>query len=391
MLAFPHGESLWGNAADLALTVPWERFIAETDELIKPYLHWVSQQTPFCNIVPESVIFQLAQARQSTRIRNLRWASEIRAVVKVFSEAKVPFFIAKGAVLQRTVYPDPSTRPITDIDLYVKGQDIERVYDLLPHIQFLPFASRDSRTPIVGEAIHEEGLFLKQTSNGKLILDVHTQLDMNLDTKLPPWGSEHIAAGSDGIHLPTLDTNTALRHICFHLARHGFENGLMWLLDIKLFAQAHAVDWDDLINACEPDSRPLLACTVAIADDWLGGCVPHGVRLAVAPAVLNAAAPLIWSQMWDLKRVTAVLPVTTAILSGNPQEIWRYFRNRYVSWTAPIPNSQSSNYVLILKRLRTAAIWFMIAVKQGGFSIPSLRTARLSNHRFTQLKELLWK
>ena len=128
-----------------------------------------------------------------------------------------------------------------------------------------------------------------------------------------------------------------------------------------------------------------------IADDWLVGCVPHGVRLAVAPAVLNAAAPLIWSQMWDLKRVTAVLPVTTAILSGNPQEIWRYFRNRYVSWTAPIPNSQSSNYVLILKRLRIAAIWFMIAVKQGGFSIPSLRTARLSNHRFTQLKELLWK
>ena len=393
MLAFPHGKPLWGDPAHFASTVSWDRFLSRADESIQPYLHWVCQHPPYLSSIPTNVLNHLGAVRHATRVRNLRWASELRAILEVFAHSSVPILLAKGSVLQRSVYPDPSTRPMSDIDLYVKGEDMDRVYDNLGKLGFVPKASRDAQTPLVGDTINEQGLFLKQGATFSLLLEVHTQLEMNFDRQTPPWWRIESMVGTDGISLPCLDVHTALRHICFHLARHGFEHGLMWLLDIRLFVDRHekSIDWDSFMHECEPAARPLLACTLAMASQWLGARIPVSVLSAIPADIQRAAVPLIWEQVWDAAHVSRAIPIVTIMRSGDVRRIWRHLVDRIRSWTAPLPGSTLPRFVLLFKRLGTAAIIFRDHWRHGSFRRASMQAAHQSDQRTERLHALLWK
>jgi hypothetical protein len=183
-----------------------------------------------------------------------------------------------------------------------------------------------------------------------------------------------------------------LRHICFHLAKHGFEHGLMWLLDIRLFVEKNkaSIRWDEFIRECEPSALPLLAFTLTLASDWLGADVPARLLTALPAEKKRMAVPLAWSQMWDYGRTRQPLNVVTLMLSGDPHRIWTYLRNRARRWTAPMPDRKTHPLVLMTKRLGADFEFFRARVRDGGFRLSSIRAAQQSDQRFEQLRVLLW-
>ena len=207
-------------------------------------------------------------------------------------------------------------------------------------------------------------------------LEVHTQLEMNFDRQIPPWDRIEEVSGTDGLQLPTMDIDTTLRHICFHLARHGFEHGFMWLLDVKLYVDHHgdAIPWTDVFGNCEPQARPLLASTLTATSEWLGCDVPRFIIDYAYDNGWREARALIWEQMWELERAAHVLPVVAALLSGSPKKFLSYLQDRLSSWTAPIPGEQrQSGALLMAKRLRTALGWLVVYARSGAFGMSSLR------------------
>ena len=392
MLAAPGAGHIWGEPAALATAVSWDGFMSVADGMLKPYLHWASRQAPFAALVPASVQEQLGLARHATRIKNLRWASELRQIVATFRSEGISLIVVKGAVLQRTVYPDPSTRPMSDVDVVVRREQMALVHEVLARLGFHSRTTPEAHIPGEGLAPDEEGYFIKPFGDWALLLEVHTRLEMHSGYQLPNWDRCAEVRGSDGLLVPALDAHSALRHICFHLAKHGFEHGLMWLLDVRLFVERNqaSIDWDVFIEQCEPSARPLLGFTLGLAADWLGADVPERLRAALPLGETNLAAPLVWGQMWDYGRAAPPLNAVTLVLSGDPRRIWTYLRDRGRRWTAPMSGRGSHPLVLMAKRVGADFKFFRARVRDGGFGLASIRAARQSDRRFEQLRAILW-
>jgi hypothetical protein len=50
--------------------------------------------------------------------------------------------VLKGAALAHLVYPEPLLRPMRDIDILVRAEEVYRGYALLPQIGFTPPPAR---------------------------------------------------------------------------------------------------------------------------------------------------------------------------------------------------------------------------------------------------------
>ncbi len=61
------------------------------------------------------------------------------------ARARVPAFLCKGAALHGLLYPEPSSRPAADADLFVPSRDVARFVALLPALGFEPSADAEAR------------------------------------------------------------------------------------------------------------------------------------------------------------------------------------------------------------------------------------------------------
>ena len=58
-------------------------------------------------------------------------------IVTAFAQQEIPVVISKGSVLAQTVYPDPACRPMSDIDLWVDPQQMERAVAIMTNLGFI--------------------------------------------------------------------------------------------------------------------------------------------------------------------------------------------------------------------------------------------------------------
>jgi len=392
MLSAPATRSAWGDPVALCSTVSWERFLTAADEKVRPYLHWASEQSSFAAHVPAPVALALAQARFSTRIRNLRWATELRQIAAAFRGADIALMMLKGSALQRTVYPDPSTRPMNDVDLLVRREDLQRVDELMTGLGFLRRTSLENHTPNPGLESDEEAYYLKKVGDGILFVEVHTRTEVAerapVASPTSLWDHRIEVEGRDGLLVPTLEPQMALRHLCLHLAKHNFDYGLMWLLDIRLYLERYgsSIDWDEFIGGCERQTLPHIAFTLTIAADWLGADVPTSKLAPFLPEQHALATALAWEQMTDQVRERKPPNAVLLALSGNPVRIWKYLRVHFRQWTMPIPGRTTHPMQLLARRFWSDLRIFRAAFLAGGFRWANIRTAARSDRRAEQLR-----
>jgi hypothetical protein len=259
-------------------TVSWKNFLAETDDRIKPYLDWVARKPPFASWLPIEVRAALAEQHRLASMRALRWTAELREIISAFGRDGIFLMMVKGAALQRTVYPLPSTRPMGDIDLVVRREELPRVGAALTRLGFALRTPPDHQTPMPGLQVDEETYFVKRVGDTTLLVEVHTRLDFgNPDFAASPssiWSLISEVRGSDGLMVVTPEPHVALRHLCIHLAKqHGFERGLLWLLDLSLFVEYHGANlqWPRFLQGVLARNRVRTSPpALVLASDWLG-------------------------------------------------------------------------------------------------------------------------
>lgn len=111
----------------------------------------------------------IQRARQLSRLERsaaLSWAARI-------AEARIGVVYLKGFASSHLLYPDPSIRGMSDIDLLVHGRDLHRLVEFLTEAQF---AFRRTRMPRWG-LISDASYMPLVSSDGITYLDIHTHPD----------------------------------------------------------------------------------------------------------------------------------------------------------------------------------------------------------------------
>jgi hypothetical protein len=64
---------------------------------------------------------------------------ELERILAAFEAAQIPVIVLKGAALAQIIYPDPGLRPMNDIDLLVKRDNVKKTAEVLSSIEYSDF------------------------------------------------------------------------------------------------------------------------------------------------------------------------------------------------------------------------------------------------------------
>jgi hypothetical protein len=190
-----------------------------------------------------------------------------------FDEAGIDFIALKGSTMAHTVYPDPSWRPFSDVDLLVRAADWRRSCDLLADLGF------ERRLPEPRPGFDERFGKAAVHSNGDGV-----EIDLHRTLVLGPFGlwldPEDLFRRSVPLQLAgqtvrRLDDTALLIHACIHASLGWRPPLLMPLRDVAQAATVGRVDWDEFAQ---------------LSQRWrLRGVVRHAFDTAVT--TLNVELP----------------------------------------------------------------------------------------------------
>jgi hypothetical protein len=119
----------------VSLPLDWEKFVtADFWHDIAPLVYFNTKNIPG---IPENVIYQLEQAYYGNMARNMLIYEEINRVLRILREHNIEVIVLKGAALAESVYPDRALRPMGDVDLLLREDDIDEVESKLLEIGYL--------------------------------------------------------------------------------------------------------------------------------------------------------------------------------------------------------------------------------------------------------------
>ncbi len=161
------------------------------------------------------------------KLNSLTLVSEFLSVVKMFNSKSIFFISLKGPLLSQRIYSDSTIRTSHDIDIFIKKEDFNTVYELMIANEY-----KLCRNDVWPSASHIA--FCKEGS--KFTVDIRWQLFdcMHIShKKLSHIIDENIMELSfNGERVICFSAELDLIYIMIHGSRHGW-CCLKWIVDIK--------------------------------------------------------------------------------------------------------------------------------------------------------------
>ncbi len=176
--------------------------------------------------------------------RNIHMMHVLKRIAARFNEADIPLLALKGAALNLTIYEHADERPMGDLDLLVKPEQVEAALALLEELGCF------RREPLVREDFFPRFYHEIEYAAGSIYpvkIDLHVRPFRPLRyAQLVPsdalWQrAEPVQFGQATVQIPAADD--MLIHLAAHCAIHGNPRR-MWLQDIKRWADARGADID---------------------------------------------------------------------------------------------------------------------------------------------------
>lgn len=238
-------------------------------------------------VLEETYLRQMARAALVTRT--------LTVALGALAEARIPAMLLKGAALVETVYEDPATRDMGDVDVLVPARELTAAAEALAAAGFHPETDDGHRrAALLADGWHQDVPMVHD--DNLLPVELHRQIVNHVDRGLNVDAVElfHRARSGSGGHPHLVPApEDLLLHACLHFM-HGrgirSEGALAEVRDIVTIIGRSDIDWERFTaNARRygADGRVYLAMfTVAEL-----GCIPpqdalHGLR----PATFSARA-----------------------------------------------------------------------------------------------------
>lgn len=227
-------------------------------------------------LVPESLRRRLQQHLYPFVAHDLILHDEIRRVFSALARHHVEFQPLKGALLARTVYPEPQARFFRDIDVLVRHScDFPRVRQLVRALGY-EFV----------EAFNREENYVKRRADLEVVLEIHRSLSLFRWFEFPPlfagiWESVEARELEEGMAVPVMGAE----YMILVLLNHAVFHGTLELKDLydaaQILAHASEFSWRTVWREIQPFpcalGIPLVLLDHLARSYWDSHLVPAGM------------------------------------------------------------------------------------------------------------------
>jgi len=288
------GSCLRPDAAAIGALLPqldhWDTLTAKAIRAhLSPLLYQNLKASAHQGAVPAEVITTLQKSYNGVLAANIRLYAHLGSILKDWNALGLPVIVLKGMFLAETVYADIGLRHISDMDLLVQPQDVERcklwatqngwTVQEMPHHTTYMAENFGSAHPYK---------FIKASTIIELHVHVHNKGCAYSVDVADYW--EHATAGAlAGAMAMHLHPSHQIQHLCLHLYKHmmGSELKISSFCDIResIAYYGAAMDWELLrqsslrYNAWAEVQAVLHLCrefwAAAVPDDMLTDLAPE--------------------------------------------------------------------------------------------------------------------
>ncbi len=208
---------------------------------------------------------ELRTAYFQTMASNLYLAHEFDQLVERLSEAGIAVLALKGMALCRALYPSPALRPMVDIDLLVKPEELDGVFEVAHRLGYPPPEKRwNGRT-----AEGHYHLHCIKAGAVPVILEIHWGLGEPRRYRIDEneiWSRAQ--ASPHGPYLEMSDDDTFL-YLAMHFFKHFLFKRLSWLCDLHEWIAQRQIDWDCVAERARAQSMAtFLGYTLTVLEDF---------------------------------------------------------------------------------------------------------------------------
>jgi len=205
---------------------------------------------------------------EEARAANLHLFARCAALVRMLQQEKIPVIVLKGTALSLLYYQDIGARPMSDFDVMVSRNCVER------SMQILRTAGLQPRVPLVADAsaelltVHHAWPMRKDDENAPWEFDLHWRLladypNATVDAELQRCAQTlHVY----GVETRALCATDMLFHVCVHGFAWAPMPSMRWIADAMtiLRCAGERIDWGRMITIAA-DSRAGLPLQQALA------------------------------------------------------------------------------------------------------------------------------
>ena len=225
-------------------------------------------------LVPSKTAQTLERAYYGNAASNLHLYSELRKVLVSLRQRKVETIVLKGAALAEMVYPHSTLRPMSDVDILVRKNNVAEAEATLMNMGYRVDA--DAKQQRLKEHYH-----LVFTKPG------HTNIELHWHVKRPsgPFRIDIDAlwqrcqpvkiAGIDALLFSPEDL---LLYLCQHFWKHEFTGGIRPLCDIAEVIKHYGekIDWKKAAaRSSEWEMNPCTYVGLRLASNLLDAAIPE--------------------------------------------------------------------------------------------------------------------
>ncbi len=203
--------------------------------------------------IPQEIQRELTALALRHKLINQARTTTLIELATFFHQAKIPLLVLKGMALAHFLYPSPDLRPMKDMDLLIRSEDIEKVTQIL-----LSNGFKQHKDAFFHPSVLHLPTFTKEVDGFRISIEVHHRLLPEKNGKF--WGQvgkfqnpHHKIPISDEVTIETLSKEEFLYHLCKHtfFSYHNLEPlKLVWVADICNFAEkfVNELDWQFIRN-----------------------------------------------------------------------------------------------------------------------------------------------
>ncbi|HEX2572100.1 MAG TPA: nucleotidyltransferase family protein [Polyangia bacterium] len=218
-------------AADWLLALP--EAVRRRGELL-PLLHAVLEREGRLDALPPAERTAARHAYVATLARSREIGAALLASLEDAAALGVPVLPLKGALLAFTVYPDPGMRPMLDLDLAIRPDDVERLGARLLARGYQRHGAGRRRFDL---SYTHHAVYVHERAP---TIELHTRLthELGIDGQIGDWFGRAISveAPALGRPLPAPAWDDQLFFVLAHAATHSFGDSPLWLIDVACLA-----------------------------------------------------------------------------------------------------------------------------------------------------------
>lgn len=234
--------------------------------------------------IPKNIFSSLKKRYLTIYFNNQQKYNDLESIIEYLHKSNINLIPLKGILLTHFIYQDLGRRSMSDIDLLVKKEDLEKCkaafitlgWEIVPQIEMSKFISKihNSQHPYIFK------------SPNHTVIEIHQHIHSGLTTYQVDinqlWDkSEKISFNRHQIS--TLNYTDFLLHLCLHLYKHLINSSpisLKHFCDISelINKQSQNISWDRLIEysyayKCQIEVREILT----ICQNYFHTPIPENV------------------------------------------------------------------------------------------------------------------